>query len=111
MYLFRVMVQVTHMKDTQLPLDCGGAFVGVYIRAKSIREAIDISEAELLDDKYKPIRTYEAVEIDVEDLTDKNEEYASEGDPNSSDLIDIYNNGGLWYAAFNTYPTEEEQWQ
>lgn len=107
MYLFRVMVEVTHMKGTQLPLDCGGAFVGVYLRSSNIMDAIKLAEDELLDDKYQPVRTYEAVEIDVEDLTDKNEEYASEGDPESSDLINIFHNGGLWYTAFNTFPMEE----
>jgi len=109
MYLFRIMVEVTHMKETQLPLDCGGAFVGVYLRSSNILDAIKIAESELLDDKYLPVRTFEAVEIDVEDLTGENEEYTSEGDPETSDLIDIFNNGGLWYTAFNTFPLEEEQ--
>lgn len=109
MYLFRIMVEVTHMKETQLPLDCDGAFVGVYLRSSNILEAIQIAESELRDDKYLPVRTFEAVEIDIEDLTDENEEYASEGDPETSDLMEIFNNGGLWYTAFNTFPIEDEQ--
>jgi hypothetical protein len=40
MYLFRVMVEVTHMKGTQLPLDCGGAFVSVYLRSSKVIGAI-----------------------------------------------------------------------
>lgn len=111
MYLFRIAVEVKHMEGTQLPEECSGAFVGVYLRANNIKEAIDLAEKELLDDKYLPVRTYEAIEIDVEDLTEENEEYSQEGDPESEDLINIYQNGGVWYAAFNLYPPEENEIQ
>lgn len=111
MYLFRVMTEVKHMEGTQLPFDCAGAFVGVYLRAPSIRCAIDEAETQLKDDKYLPVHTYEAVEIDLEDLTDENEEYRSEGDPETVDLIKIYENGGIWYTAFNLYPHESSELQ
>lgn len=111
MYLFRMALEVTHMEGTQLPSECSGACVGVYLRAKNIKEAIDLAEQELLEDKYLPVRTYEATEIDAEDLTEKNEEYSSEGDPETTDLLNILNNGGVWYTAFNLYPPEQNEIQ
>ncbi len=110
MYLFRMAVEVIHMEGTQLPEECSGACVGVYLRANDIKEAIDLAEKELLDDKYLPVRTYEATEIDIEDLTEENEEYSEEGEP-EEDLINIYQNGGIWYTAFNLYPPEEHEIQ
>jgi hypothetical protein len=95
MYLFRMSVEVKRMEGTQLPADCSGACVGVYVRANDIKEAIDLAESELRNDKYLPFRTYEATEIDIEDLTEENEEYSEEGDPESKDLINIFSNGGV----------------
>lgn len=111
MYLFRMAVEVTHMEDTLLPPDCSGACVGVYLRANDIREAIDLAESELRKDKYLPIRTYEATEIDIQNLTDENEEYYEEGDPKTKDLLSIYKNGGMWYTVFNLYPPEKHEIQ
>lgn len=111
MYLFRVAVEVKHMEGTQLPPDCSGACVGVYLRADDIKEAIDLAESELRKDKYLPRRTYEAVEIDIEDLADESEEYIEEGDPETDDLLKIYKNGGVWYTAFNLYPPEKHEVQ
>jgi len=107
MYLFRVMVEVTTMEGSQLPFDCAGAFVNVYLRARHIKDAIDDAEAQLLEDKYKPVRTIDASSIDIEDLTEQNEEYREEGDPRSNDLVKIFDNGGHWYAAFHLFPNDE----
>lgn len=111
MNLYRMAVEVTHMDGTQLPPHCAGACVGVYLRANSIKEAIDLAESELLSDKYLPIRTYEAVEIDIEDLLETDEECTSEGDPETEDLLNIYKFGGVCYTAFNLYPPERHEIQ
>jgi hypothetical protein len=107
-YIFRVGVEVTQMEGTQLPSECGGACVNVYLGADDIRDAIDLAECELLSDCYKPIYTYEAYELDLED-TDYNTD--EEGEPGNDDLLNLQKNGGIWYGCFHTYPPESEQLQ
>jgi hypothetical protein len=107
-YIFRVNVEVTHMEGSLLPEYCAGAFVNVYLAADNIREAVDMAEKELLDDLYKPVETTSAYQIDKEDY---DKEYEEEGDPKSNDLENIHKNGGVWYAAFHTYPPDEMEIQ
>ncbi len=106
--LYRIQVEVEPMEGTSLPSDVAGAFVNVYLGAFNITEAIELTESELLNDCYKPVNTYAAFEIDVEDEDFKEEE---EGYPLKADLINLLENGGVWYGPFNCYPPEGNQLQ
>ncbi|MES9818587.1 MAG: hypothetical protein ABW155_18265 [Candidatus Thiodiazotropha sp.] len=64
---YRIQVEVKPMEGTQLPSDVAGAYVNVYLGAKDICEAIKLTEAELRNDCYKPVNTYAAFEVDMED--------------------------------------------
>jgi hypothetical protein len=108
-YVFRVGVQVEPMIGTQLPDDCAGAYVNVYVGSNCIRSAIDLCEEQLLVDCYKPIYTYEAYELELEDIDYDGEE--AEGYPNNKELEGILQNGGLRYGPFNCFPPEENQLQ
>lgn len=105
-YIFRIGVEVSPMEGTQLPADCGGACVNVYLAADDIRIAIDEAESELLNDCYKPIHTYQAesYELDEDEL---NLETDEEGAPSEEDLRNLQINGGVWYGCFHTYPPEK----
>ena len=92
------------MDGTQLPTDCAGAFVNVYLRAKNIKEAIDATEQEFLSDFYTPVETYAAVKLDLDEYDYETEE---EGYPNNEDLSNLLKTGGIWYGPFNCYPPEE----
>lgn len=96
------------MEGTQLPSDCAGAFVNVYLSSPNIIEAIKSVEAELLQDCYKPVNTYAVFELDLEDTDYDTDE---EGYPGSEDLMNLHKNGGIWYGSFNCYPPEEHQLQ
>ncbi|WP_369157937.1 hypothetical protein [Candidatus Thiodiazotropha sp. LNASS1] len=107
-YVFRVGVQVEPMEGTQLPEDCAGAYVNVYLGADEIREAIERVEIELLNDCYMPVLTYEAYQLDLEERDYDTDE---EGYPGNADLIHLQENGGIWYGPFNLYPPEDIQLQ
>ena len=107
-YVYRVEVEVAPMEGTQLPDDCAGAIVNVYIGATTIREAIDRVETELLDDCYKPIFTLAAFVLDLEEDVPETEE---EGYPNKEDLVKIMNERDIWYGPFYTYPPEQKDIQ
>ncbi|MEH6911327.1 MAG: hypothetical protein V7459_12130 [Oceanicoccus sp.] len=103
-YVFRVNVQVEPMQGSQLPDDCAGAYVDVYIGASNIREAIDDVESELLADCYKPKRTCSAVEIDLDspDL-----EADAESAPTIEEFLHIQDSGEIFYGEFHCYPPEK----
>ena len=106
-HVYRVEVEVTHMEGTQLPEDCGGGFVNVYICANSIVDAIQSVEEALISDCYKPIETSAAFALDLEELDGGGENiYEEDGEPSLSDLNNLKINGGLWYSAFHLYPPE-----
>ncbi len=65
-HVFRIEVEVGPMEGTQLPSDCAGAFVNVYLGADEIRAAIDTVEKQLLADRYRPVSVYAAFVLDLE---------------------------------------------
>ncbi len=94
------------MEGSQLPADCAGAFVSVYLGSTNIIEAIKSAEDELLQDRYRPLNTHGAFELDLEELDHYEEEL-----PSNDELLNLRNNGGIWYGPFNCYPPEESQIQ
>ncbi|MCU7838548.1 MAG: hypothetical protein KZQ94_04095 [Candidatus Thiodiazotropha sp. (ex Troendleina suluensis)] len=105
-YIFRVEVEVEPMEGTTLPTDTAGAFVNVYVGANHIRDAIEKVETQLLKDCYKPVYTYAAYEMDLDNNDyDTNEE----GYPNNKDLIKIQESRTMWYSPFNCFPPEEKE--
>ena len=94
------------MEGTQLPDNCEGAFVNVYIGADDIRKAMDIAERNLLDDCYKPVRLSAAFELDLEGIDYDSDE---KGYPGNADLQDIRNNADVWYGPFNCFPHERDE--
>ena len=103
--VFRVQVEVGQMEGTQLPSDCQGAFVNVYVGAVTIREALDKAEAQLLADRYRPIDISEAYELDLEGANFDTDE---RGYPGNDDLRQLRESGDTWYGPFNAFPPEEE---
>lgn len=106
--LYRVEVEVVPMEGAQLPPDCAGAFVNVFLSAPNIVEAIQSVEAELIQDCYKPVNTYAAFELDLEGTDYDSDE---EGYPGNEELMNLQINGGIWYGPFNCYPPEDAQIQ
>ena len=106
--IYRIEVEVEPMEGTQLPSDCAGAFVNVFIDATNLVEAIREVETQLIIDCYKPVNTYAAFELDIEEDDYRDED---EGYPRKEDLIDLLKNGGVWYGPFNMYPPEGKQLQ
>jgi hypothetical protein len=104
--IYRVDLEVTHMEGTQLPIDCGGGFVSVYLRDYNIRSAIDNAESELLSDLYKPVEVNAAYKIDEDEFSEIEPE---EGYPEESDLKNMLANGGVWYGPFHLFPVEDEK--
>lgn len=105
--VYQVEIEVGHMEGTQLPKDCGGGFVNVYIAADSLVEAVKESEAHLLSDCYKPIDTVAAYAIDLDDCEENGlgvEE--SEDEPSLDVLLKLKDNDGVRYGAFHLYPKE-----
>ncbi|MCC5856375.1 MAG: hypothetical protein JJU10_11960 [Idiomarina sp.] len=115
MYLFRITVEVKHMEGTQLPSDCAGGCVGVYLRAENIKAAIDLAEASLLEDKFLPVRTLEATEVNLEAMAEQydmpGEDELAEGEPDFDDLLAIMKQGGVWYTAFHLFSFEKHEVQ
>ena len=103
--IYRLNIEVKKSKDDSLPDDCGGAFVNVYVPASSILEAIELAEKELRDDSFWPVETISANQL--EEYEFEAEEY-EQGDPAPTDLKNILEAGGKWYAAFNSYPKEQD---
>ncbi|MDO5685829.1 MAG: hypothetical protein Q4G42_00290 [Neisseria sp.] len=106
-HLYCVVVEVTHMPDTQLPPDCAGAVVRVYLASDDIRQAIDAAERALLEDRYRPLMTLEAMMLDLDDYTDYDEAEEDEHIPARDDLLQLAETGDVWYSVFYTYPPEE----
>jgi hypothetical protein len=102
--VFRVLVEVGHMEGTQLPSDCRGAFVNVYVGSVTLREALDKAEAQLLADRYKPIDIPEAYELDSDRVDYDTDE---KGYPGNEDLKMLRETGDTWYGPFNLYPWDE----
>ncbi|GAB1266165.1 hypothetical protein [Aurantivibrio infirmus] len=104
--IFRIDIEVAHMEGTQLPMDCGGAFVSVYLREENIRAAMDSAESELLTDLYKPKEITAAYQIDEDEFEELEEE---EGYPNEKDFRNLLLNGGVWYGPFHLFPAESHE--
>ena len=104
--IYRIDLEVAHMEGTQLPADCGGGFVSVYLRDCNIRSAMDSAESELLSDLYKPVEINAVYKIDEDEFSELEPE---EGYPDESDLKNMLVNGGVWYGPFHLYPVEEEK--
>ncbi|BCE03215.1 hypothetical protein [Marinicellulosiphila megalodicopiae] len=102
-FIFRVEVEVIPMSGTQLPDDAAGAFVNCYIGADNIREAIDLVEAQLLEDCYKPFQTYAAFSLDLDEV---DYDTLEDGLPDNEDLLKLQSTGAIWYGPFNTYLPE-----
>ena len=102
--VYRIGVEVQKMEGTQLPEDCAGAFVSVYIGANKIYEAIISVEKQLLEDRYDPVETYEAYLLDLEENDYDTDE---KGYPGNEDLKIIKETGNIWYGPFHTFPYEE----
>ena len=103
--LYRVDVEVGPMEGTQLPEDFMGAFVSVYLPAANIKEAIDLTEEYLLTDKYSPIETTAAYQLDLDEIDYNTDE---EGYPGDKELKDLLVHGGYWYGPFNGWFSMEE---
>lgn len=102
--VYRVDVEVGPMEGTQLPEEAEGAFVSVYIGADSIRQAIDAVEQRLLLDRYQPIETTAAFQLDPdEDGSD-----IGDDEPDSDDLRSLQRSGGTWYGSFNWWYPERK---
>ena len=93
------------MPETQLPVDCAGAVVNVYISAVTLREALDLVERQLTKDRYRPVDFCEAYELDLEGTDFDTDE---KGYPGNADLEQIRVEGGHWYGPFFTFPHEDE---
>lgn len=103
---YRIQVEVKPLEGTQLPSDVAGTYVNIYLGAHDIKQAVKIAETELLSNFYKPITTYAAFEIDIDDEGSKEE---VEGYPLKADLLDLLKNGGIWYGPFHYYPPEDRE--
>ena len=99
--VFRIQVEVGHMSGCQLPEDAAGAFVNVYVGALTIRDALDLAERYLIEDRYRPIDISVAYELDLEGVDYDTDET---GYPGHADLEEIRLHGGRWYGPFNTFP-------
>ncbi|MCW1926639.1 hypothetical protein OKA05_29065 [Luteolibacter arcticus] len=104
--VFRVEVEVGHMKGCQLPEEAAGAFVNVYVSAAVLRDALDLAERFLIEDHYRPIDIYAAFELDLEGIDHDTEEV---GYPGNADLQELQLHGGRWYGPFTTFPYEDEE--
>lgn len=105
--LYRILVEVGPMSGTDLPEDCGGAWVDVYLAADTIKSAIDAAEHALLEDRYRPVATLEAFTLDLEHYTDYDEAEEADHIPTADELLQLWETGGVWYSAFFTFPPEE----
>lgn len=105
MKVYRIEVEVEPMAGTQLPSDCAGAFVNVYLGSQNIIKAIKSVEAELLQDCYNPVNTFGAFELDLEGTDYDTDE---KGYPGNEDLENLKTNGNIWYGPFHCYPPEDE---
>jgi hypothetical protein len=99
--VFRIQVEVGHMRGCQLPEDAAGAFVNVYVGASTIRDAMDLAERYLTEDRYRPIDISVAYELDLDGVDYDTDEEAY---PGNAELEEIQHNGGHWYGPFNTFP-------
>lgn len=103
--IYRVQVEVGPMEGTDLPDEFLGAFVNVHVPATNIIEAINLAEEYLLADKYRPVQTIAAFQMDLEDVNDDTDE---EGYPGNKELNDLLVNGGYWYGPFDGWTSVEE---
>jgi hypothetical protein len=101
---YRIQVEVKSLEGTRLPSDVAGTYVNIYLGAHNIKEAIEIAETELLSDFYKPIGIHHAFEIDMDDERIEKE---VEGYPLKADLMNLLNNGGIWYGPFHYYSPDD----
>ncbi|WP_020407209.1 hypothetical protein [Hahella ganghwensis] len=90
-FVYRVDVEITHMEGTQLPSDCGGAFVSVYLRERDIKSAIESTERHLISNLYKPVDVSAAYKIEEDEFSELQPE---EGYPEEKDLNNLLSDGG-----------------
>ena len=104
--VYRIDVEVGHMSGCQLPAEAAGAIVSVYVGAHTLRDAMDRAEQELANDRYRPIDTTGAYELDLE-----REDYDTDekGYPGNADLAKLKEELGLWYGPFYTFPHEDDE--
>lgn len=105
-YVFRVEVEVEPMEGTSLPPDMAGAYVNVFVGADNICDAVNKVETQLLKDLYKPVYTYAAYQIDVENAEENEIE---EGYPEKADLLKMMESRTMWYSPFHCFPPEEKE--
>jgi hypothetical protein len=98
--VFRIEVEVGHMSGCQLPEGTAGAFVNVYVSAPTLRDAMDLAERYLIEDRYRPIDISAAYELDLEGIDYDTTEM---GYPGNADLKEIQLHGGRWYGPFNAF--------
>ena len=96
--LYRCGVEVAQMPGSSLPKGWRGAYVNVYIVAKNIRNAIDLSEQSLLSDMYKPVDTFTAWEVDLEHWQQEEDDVRSKADVES-----LVEPGEYLYSGFHGY--------
>jgi len=102
--VFRIEVEVGHMSGCQLPDGTAGAFVNVYVSAPTLRDAMDLAERYLIEDRYRPIDIFAAYELDLEGVDYDSDEA---GYPGNADLEEIRLRGGRWYGPFNAFRFDE----
>ncbi len=103
--IYRVEVEVAPMEGAEMPADFIGAIVNVYMPAHNIREAIDLTEKQLLSDRYKTVETTAAFQLDLEGTDYDTDE---EGYPGNKELYALLENGGYWYGPFNGWASAED---
>lgn len=95
------------MEGTTLPPDWAGAYVNVYLGAGNLIEAIQNAESALLVDRYRPISTYAAWEVDLEELSLEQSEKSEEQSITVSDFENLCANGGVMYSGFAGFRPED----
>lgn len=105
--VFCIEVEVLRSRHDSLPAECGGAFVNVYLAAADIRSALDLAETSLSDDGYRVHSLEAAFTVDLGEYLKDPEDPNAQGEPEYEDLLQLLDDGSVWYGTFHCYPPDE----